>query len=136
MSTMTDLHRHCQTALDRIASEHRSGHQKVHARRYVVPRSDGSRAEAVIIVKPGRSLQIWCEAKVASRLGAASLGGTPRPGSETYSKTNDRGEMLYGRHSALKKMDQLHRGDAYHFKPSTPHEVDRIIDLIVHGDRP
>ena len=133
MSAMDDFHRYCSTALDRIGREHRAGHQNVHARRYVVPRPDGSIIETVIIVKPGSSLQIWCEAKVADRMSATALGGQPRLGSETYAKTNEKGEKLYGRHHALKTMDYLHRGDAYHFTPKTPHEVDRIFDLIVNG---
>lgn len=136
MSGMADLHRHCQTALERGAATHRSGHQNVHARRYVVPRSGSSSVETVIIVKPDSNLQIWCEAKAMSRTGAEALGGTFRPGSETYAATNDKGEKLYGRHSALKTMDHLHRGDAYHFKPTSPHEVDRILDLIINGAHP
>ena len=133
MSALEDLHELCRSSLDGLGKEHRSGHQKVHARRYVVPRSDGSTAETVIIVKPGSNLQVWCEAKVADRMIAAALGGTPRPGSETYAKINDKGDKVYGRHAALKTMDHLHRGDAYHFTPKTPHEVDRILDLIVNG---
>jgi hypothetical protein len=133
MSATDDLHRHCRTALDRLGKEHHSGHQKVHARRYVVPRHEGTSVETVIIVKPGSTLQIWCEAKVADRMSVAALGGTPRSGSETYSNTNAKGGVLYGRHSALKKMDHLHRGDAYHFTPRTPHEVDQILNLIVNG---
>lgn len=133
MSAIEDLHRHCRTALDRLGKEHRSGHQKVHARRYVVTRHDGSTVETVIIVKPGSGLQIWCEAKVANRMSAAALGGAPRPGSETYAKTSAKGDVLYGRHSALKTMDHLHRGDAYHFTPRTPHEVDQVLNLIMNG---
>jgi hypothetical protein len=135
MSALEDLHRHCTVALDGIGKEHRSGHQRVHARRYVVSRSDGSSVETVIIVKPGSRLQIWCEAKVADRIKVGSLGGTYRPGSETYSRRNDKGELLYGRHSSLKTMDHLHRGDAYHFSPSYPREVDAIIELIMNTSR-
>lgn len=133
MSATDELHRHCTTALDRLGEEHRSGHQKVHARRYVVARHDRSTVETVIIVKPGSNLQIWCEAKVADPMSAAALGGQQRLGSETYAETNDRGEQLYGRHHALKTMDYLHRGDAYRFTPMTPHEVDQIVNLIVNG---
>ncbi|WP_156352115.1 hypothetical protein [Devosia sp. Leaf64] len=98
-----------------------------------MPGHDGSTVETAIIVKPGSNLQIWCEAKVTDRMSAAALGGTRRPGSETYARTNAKGEMLYGRHSALKKMDHLHRGDAYRFTLRTPYEVDQIINLIASG---
>lgn len=135
MSAMDDLRHYCTTALDRVGTEHRSGHQKVHARRYVVPRSDGSTVETVIIVKPDSYLQLWCEAKVADPMSAAALGGEPRFGSETYAQTNDKGEKLYGRHHALKTMDYLHRGDAYRFTPTTRHQVDQILNLIVKGTK-
>lgn len=133
MSAVDNLHSYCTKAMDATGSEHRSGHQNVHARRYIVTRVDGSMAEVVIVVQPGSSLQIWCEAKVADREKAMAFGGALRPGSETYAKTNAKGEKLYGRHSSLKTMDYLHRGDAYHFSPKSSGEVDRIIDLIVTG---
>lgn len=133
MSAVDNLHRYCTKAMDRIGREHRSGHQNVHARRYVVIRDDGSMVETVIIVQPASNLQIWCEAKVAAPEDAMAFGGKLRPGSETYVKTNAKGEKLYGRHSSLKTMDYLHRGDAYHFSPKSPVEVDRIINLIVTG---
>lgn len=133
MSAMDDLHRYCTTALDRLGKEHRSGHQNIHAMRYVVTREDGSMAEAVIIVQPESSLQIWCEAKVTDPENATAFCGRLRPGRETYAETNAKGEKAYGRHSSLKTMDYLHRGDAYHFSPKSPVEVDRIIDLIATG---
>lgn len=119
---------HAVARLDREASFHRSGHQNVHARRYVLPRRSGAPAEVVIIVKG--NLQLWCEALPLDRAKGASLGGTFRPGSETYATTNAKGNMLYGRHAALKTMDWLHRGQAWHFTPRTVGDLNAILDAL------
>ena len=119
---------HAVARLDREASVHPSGHQNVHARRYMLPRRSGAAVEVGIIVKG--NLQLWCEALPLDRLNGASLGGTFRPGSETYATMNDAGRLLYGRHSALKTMDRLHRGDAWHFKPQTVGDLNAILDAL------
>lgn len=119
---------HAVARLDREASVHHSGHQPVHARRYVVPRRLGAAVEVVIIVKG--NLQLWCEALPLDRAKGATLGGTFRPGSETYAKTNDVGQLLYGRHAALKTMDPLHRGDAWHFTPKTVGDLNAMLDAL------
>ena len=115
--------------LDREATTHRSGHQEVHARRYVLPRPGSVGVEVMIVVK-GNNLQLWCEAVALDRLTGLGLGGTFRPGSETYSKRGPNGSVRYGRHSALKTMGRLHRGDAWRFVPQTVGEVDRLIDAL------
>jgi hypothetical protein len=117
---------HAVSRLDREASVHRSGHQNVHARRYALPRRSGVAVEVAIIIKG--NLQLWCEALAFDRATGASLGGTFRPGSETYAKTNDVGQLLYGRHSALKTMDRLHRGDVWRFTPKTVSDLNAILD--------
>ncbi len=119
---------HAVVRLDREASVHHSGHQPVHARRYVLPRRSGTAVEVVIIVKD--NLQLWCEALPLDRLNGTTLGGTFRPGSETYAKTNDVGQLLYGRHSALKTMDRLHRGNAWFFKPQTVVDLNAVLDAL------
>ena len=119
---------HAVVRLDREASVHHSGHQNVHARRYLLPRRSGAAVEVMIIVKG--NLQLWCEALPLDRLKGASLGGTPRPGSETYATTNAKRNMLYGRHAALKTMDRLHRGDAWHFTPKTVGDLNAILDAL------
>lgn len=123
------MKQHCVERLDRDAAVHRSGHQNVHARRYVVSR-EGRPFEVAIIVKPDSSLQLWCEADAIEKSDAIKLGGEPRPGSETYTRTNANGVLLYGRHSALKTFDRLHRGDALRFVPKTIADVDRILNTI------
>ncbi|RWJ96993.1 hypothetical protein [Mesorhizobium sp.] len=131
---MTDpqsaLKKHCQERLDREAAVHRSGHQNVHARRYLLPRTVAGPVEIAIIVKPDSKLQIWAEAAGADLSRLSGLRPEKRPGSETYSKKNERGDVLYGRHSALKAFDRLHRGDALRFVPETIGEVDRILDTL------
>lgn len=116
------------TRLDREAVVHRSGHQNVHARRYLLPCRSGAAVEVVIIVKG--NLQLWCEALPLDRLKGATLGGTFRSGSETYATTNAKGNLLYGRHAGLKTMDRLHRGDAWHFKPQTVGDLNAILDAL------
>ncbi|MBZ9795737.1 hypothetical protein [Mesorhizobium sp. ES1-4] len=137
---MTDpyaaLKRHCQDRLDRDAAVHRSGHQNVHARRYLLPRIGAGPIEVAIIVKPDSELQIWCEADGVDLSMLSGLRPERRHGSETYSKRNERREVLYGRHSALKTFERLHRGDALRFVPETVGEVDRVLDALANGSTP
>ena len=115
--------------LDREAKVHASGHQNVHARRYVLPRTGGDGVEIMIVVK-GSDLQLWCEANALSRDTGFKLGGTFRPSGETYAQQSRNGNIVYGRHSGLKTMDRLHRGDAWRFVPQTVDALDRLIDAI------
>ncbi|RVC79880.1 hypothetical protein EN745_14670 [Mesorhizobium sp. M4A.F.Ca.ET.022.05.2.1] len=137
---MTDPHAalkaHCQSRLDREAAEHPSGHQNVHARRYLLPRKGRSPIEAAIIVKPDSKLQIWCEADGVDLSRVSGLQPEKRLGSETYSTVGASGNVLYGRHSALKTFDRLHRGDALRFVPETIGEVDRILDMLANRGAP
>ncbi|MBB3133872.1 hypothetical protein FHS26_001585 [Rhizobium pisi] len=110
--------------LDKEAAVHRSSHQNVHARRYIMPNPALGGVEIVIIVK-GSNLQLWCEARAIDGLAARVLGGEGRPGTETYSEPRK-----YGRHSALKTMDRLHRGDAWRFIPKTIGNLDAILDAV------
>lgn len=123
------LKNHCTERLDREATVHSAGHQKVHARRYIMPHLSGTPVEVAIIVKPDSKLQIWCE---AAGLDMSNLGELAelRLGSETYARTSPSGNLLYGRHSALKPFDRLHRGDAFRFVPASIGEVDRVLDTI------
>ena len=115
--------------LDKEGGVHRSNHQNVHARRYVMPNAALGGVEVVIIVK-GNNLQLWCEARAIDGSAARMLGGQQRPGSETYSVPSPKGGMRYGRHSALKTMDRLHRGDAWRFVPKTVGDLDVILDAV------
>lgn len=123
------LKNHCIERLDREATTHSAGHQSVHARRYLVPHLGRKPVEVAIIVKPDSKLQIWCEAAGLDPSGVGAL-VEQRPGSETYARTGPKGNLLYGRHSALKTFDRLHRGDALRFVPTSMGEVDRILDAI------
>ncbi len=118
--------------LDKEATVHRSNHQNVHARRYVMPNAALGGVEVVIIVK-GANLQLWCEARAIDRHYALSRGGQFRSGSETYSVPSPYGGMQYGRHSALKTMDRLHRRDAWRFVPKTVRDLDSILDAVKGG---
>ncbi|WP_242218943.1 hypothetical protein [Shinella zoogloeoides] len=129
MSTESDLIKdHAVDWLDREAVVHRKGHQNVQARRYVLTRAGEQSIEIMIIVK-GTHLQLWCETGAIDRMTGASLGGEFRHGSETY-QPDKNGKIQYGRHSGLKVMDKLHRGDAWRFVPKTIGELDRILDVV------
>ena len=131
---MTDPHAalrdHAVRRLDTVGREHPRGHQPVHARRYLVPRSGGGEAEVVLIVKPETRLQVWCERDALAGGIARANGLRERPGSETYAKRNGKGDLLYGRHSSLKVLDRLHRGDAWHGTPDTTGAFDRVLEGI------
>ncbi|MER9937115.1 hypothetical protein [Mesorhizobium sp. M0088] len=123
------IKKHAVERLDREAAIHVSGHQNVHARRYVMPKTGSAGVEIMVVVK-GDALQLWCEADALDRTGASGLGGEFRHGSETYAVPSPTGAMRYGRHTALKTMTHLHRGDAWRFVPKTLGELDRILDAI------
>lgn len=110
--------------LDKEAAVHQSNHQNVHARRYVMPNAALGGVEVVIVLK-GSNLQFWCEARAFDGSTARALGGEERPGGETYSEPGK-----YGRHSALKTMDRLHRGDAWRFVPKTVGDLDNILNAV------
>ncbi|MER9370192.1 hypothetical protein NKI66_29905 [Mesorhizobium sp. M0518] len=137
---MTDpqaaLKAHCEARLNREAAVHTAGHQNVHARRYLLPRKGRGPIEVAIIIKPDSILQIWSETNGVDLSKVAGIKHRKRPGSETYMTKNARGDILYGRHSALKTLDRLHRGDAVRFVPETIGEVDRILDVLAHGSVP
>jgi len=120
---------HAEARLDRQATVHSSGHQNVHARRYVIPRSGDIGIELMIIVK-GNTLQLWCEADALDRPVGLGLGGEFRHGSETYSVPSPGGGMRYGRHTGLKTMNRLHRGDAWRFVPKTVGQLDKIFEAL------
>ncbi|MBV7522630.1 hypothetical protein [Ensifer sp. ENS12] len=125
MTAQAELIKKQATArLDKEAAVHRSNHQNIHARRYVMPNPALGGVEVVIIVKSS-NLQLWCEARAFAGLAARALGGEARLGSETYSEPGK-----YGRHSALKTMDRLHRGDAWRFVPATVGDLDTILDAV------
>ncbi|RUZ81275.1 hypothetical protein EN943_01370 [Mesorhizobium sp. M7A.F.Ca.US.006.01.1.1] len=123
------IKKHAVERLDHEAAIHVSGHQSVHARRYVMPKMGTPGVEIVIVVK-GNDLQLWCEADALDRTGALGLGGEFRHGSETYAVPSPTGAMRYGRHTGLKTMAHLHRGDAWRFVPRALSELDRILDAI------
>lgn len=120
---------HAVNRLDREAAVHRSGHQNVHARRYLMPRP-GKVAMEIVIIVAGGSLQLWCEAAAFGETEGKVLGGKFRPGSETYAVPGRNGKMRYGRHSSLRTTDRLHRGDAWRFVPATLGTLDLILDGI------
>lgn len=129
MSTQSDLiKKQAVNRLDREAVVHRKGHQNVHARRYVLSRVGKPGIEIMIIMK-GTHLQLWCEAEAMDLMTGATLVGEFRSGSETY-QPDENGKIQYGRHSGLKVMDRLHRGDAWRFLPRTIGELDRILDAV------
>lgn len=123
------IKKHAVKRLDHEAAIHISGHQTVHARRYVMPKAGSVGVEIMIVIK-GNALQLWCQADVLDRVVALRLGGEFRNGSETYAVPSPTGGMRYGRHTGLKTMAHLHRGDAWRFVPKSLGELDRILDAV------
>lgn len=123
------IKKHAVERLDHEAAIHASGHQSVHARRYVMPKTGCAGVEIMVVVK-GNALQLWCEADALDRSVALGLGGEFRHGSETYVVPSPTGAMRYGRHTGLKTMANLHRGDAWRFVPKSLGELDRILGAI------
>jgi hypothetical protein len=86
VTTTTDLtKKHAVVRLDREAVEHASGHQNVHARRYLLPRPGRPGLEVLTIIKghtcnSGARREHWIEVRVQHLAGHFDLAArrTPR----------------------------------------------------------
>jgi hypothetical protein len=116
--------------LDSLAEEHPLAHQNSKAARYVLVTLGGAHIELMFEKNDGVSANLWCLDKAVARLtGGPTVSHSPA--SALYTKQNDQGETLYGRHSSLKKMPQLGRADLVCFRLETLREAGMILDHLL-----
>lgn len=97
--------------LDNIAKVHPAGHQSAYSNRYVLTSSAGERIEIMFDKGDKSHANLWLLERFLPAAVLGNLSTTPSPGSDVYRKRNTAGELVYGRHSALRSMLQLERGD-------------------------
>jgi hypothetical protein len=116
--------------LDAIAQEQSPGHQESKAGRYVLISNDGTPVEVMFEKNKNAPPNIWCLERAA---GAALMRSVPcrrSPASDLRAARGKDGELLYGRHSALERMQQLGEADLVCFAPETLAHVGQIIDRL------
>lgn len=115
--------------LDTKGREHPEGHQPSKAGRYVLTAPGGVPVEVMFEKNEGTGVNIWCPVMVASLVPDLVPEISPKAG--LWVKRNKKGELLYGRHSGLRVMQQLAEADLAKFQPKTLDEAKRVVDAIL-----
>lgn len=103
-----DLKLRCVTRLDECATEHPAGHQAKLAARYLIRPPSGIPIALMFEKGPTTPANLWVAHKhVLNFVTQANSEITLSPAAALYSTTSANGEVLYGRHSALKAMPEL-----------------------------
>ena len=120
-----DLRKACLALLDRMATPHPCGHTDK-AGRYLVHAADGAPV-AVMIERNERSpVNLWVPEDAVTSLTLSDFEHRRSPAATLWTKRNEHGEPLYGRHSNLRQMPQLAKADLICFTPRSEAEA-RII---------
>lgn len=117
--------------LDAVARQHTLGDQPRYANRYVLTTADGTALEVMFEKSEKTPPNIWCLRSATGPALIADLKPKDSPAAFLWLKRNKKGELLYGRHSALEKMPQLGEADLVCFAPKTMGEANRIIDRLL-----
>lgn len=116
--------------LGSIAKEHPLGHQSSKAARFILTSRHGAEVE-IMFEKDDRSPpNLWCLERAA---GAALIGNfRPKLSPVCLLRTTfgPDGNLQYGRHSSLERMEQLGDADLVCFAPASLAELGEIIDRL------
>lgn len=102
---------------------HPAGHQTKLAARYVLVCKNGERIALMFDKGPASPANLWMLAANAARIEHIGLLRCDYPATDLYIRTDESGEPLYGRHSALRPMRELANADLVRF------EIERISQL-------
>lgn len=112
-----ELKRHCLARLNERAMEHPSGHQGQLAARFLLKRSDGDVVELMFEKGPKSPPNLWvANNRVGGLIEQSGLQFRLSPASILFTKKGSNGKPLYGRHSALKPMQELGHSDLVCFR--------------------
>jgi hypothetical protein len=129
--TREELRKGCLERLDKHALEHPAGHQGKLAARYLLRCSNGDVAELMFEKGPNSVTNLWvAERRVSQLLEKPELQFRYAPASALFVSKDKDGKPKYGRHSALKPMNELAFEDLVCFRISTLGELDRILDYL------
>ncbi len=111
---------------DKIADEHPKGHQEVYMNYYFVKNSKLCFAFEKALKTP---LNIWCKLGVDKDVGG--IKGVESLAKNLWQKVNKKGEKVYGRHSGLKRIDELRNADLIKYTPTTLGEVQKVVEGLI-----
>lgn len=111
---------------DKIADEHPKGHQKVKMNYYIVRNSELCFAFEKNLNSPAN---IWC--KLGVKDDVEGIKGVESLAKNLWKKVNKKGEKRYGRHSGLKKVDELRDADLIKYIPKTLGEVQKVVEGLI-----
>jgi len=113
--------------LDAVCEMHSLGHQASKARRYVFRGSNGATAELMFEQNDSVPANLWVLDSQVVSVVDNQIQSRRSPAAELYKKTGKNGNKLYGRHSALERMQQLGRADLICFNLQSIAQLDRIL---------
>ena len=116
--------------LTAIAEDHPLGHQSSKAARFVLTSRHGVKVEIMFEKNMTSPPNLWCLEKAAGRALIARLKRKLSPASELRTSYGPDGEVQYGRHSSLERMDQLGEADLVCFVPESFAEIGEIVDRL------
>ena len=90
--------------LNAVAREQPPGHQESKAGRYVLISKDGAEIELMFEKNDMAPPNIWCLEVAAGEALIATLSPRRSPAAGLRKELGAKGELLYGRHSALERM--------------------------------
>ncbi|RBI68990.1 hypothetical protein DQW77_16060 [Roseovarius sp. TE539] len=127
--TRDELRQACLARLDERAEEHPCGHQGKLAARYVLHGRTAGAVELMFEKGPRSAPNLWVAEWFVDHLVAeGSLEFRHAPSSAVFATRGANGKRQYGRHSALKVMNQLSDADLVCFRINTLGDLDRILD--------
>ena len=111
---------------DKIADEHPKGHQKKYLNAYIVKNSELCFAFEKSLKTPAN---IWC--KLGVKDDVEGIKGVESLAKNLWKKVNKKGEKVYGRHSGLKKVDELRDADLVKYTAKTLGEVQKVAEGLI-----
>ena len=111
---------------DKIADEHPKGHQKVYMNYYIVK---NSKLCFAFEKAPRTPANIWC--KLGVKDDVEGFSGEEKLAKYLWQKVNRNGEKVYGRHSGLKRVDELRDADLIKYTAETLGEVQTVAEGLI-----
>lgn len=113
--------------LSAVADMHPMGHQASYANRYTLPVGTGATVELMFQKGENSPANLWVQRNRVLPLIGGPIKHAHSEAVTLYSKTNAKGEKLYGRHSALEKMPKLGKADLVCFALASVGELDTVL---------
>lgn len=111
---------------DKIADEHPKGHQEVYMNYYIVK---NSKLCFAFEKAPRTPANIWCKLGVENEV--KGIAWVPSWAKDLWKEENDKGKKVYGRHSGLKKVDELRDADLVKYTAKTLGEVQKVVEGLI-----